>query len=135
MEEYAQLVADPAADAATVLAVMKRLREGCREKPVRLLVGNNGGLAVMLAGCERFVSGGGAGGTDAELASASFDALCGLLHEQPDLAGPVQQDCIQTTEGQTAKPTPEITRLCALVRTAAEVGNVTVLASALKACR
>lgn len=84
-------ISDPKAPAAPMVAVLEAIKAHCKETPVKLLVGNNGGLAVLLAGCERFSSPEAL--ADPALAAvtvAAFEALCGLLFEQPDLAGPVQ---------------------------------------------
>lgn len=85
------LLAEPAASVESVVAVLKSIKTHCSEKPVKLLIGNNGGLAVLLAGCERYTTADAiADATLAGVTTAAFEALCALLFEQPDLAGPVQ---------------------------------------------
>lgn len=52
----------------------------------------------------------------------------------PPLDPRCQADCIATTEGETARPTPEIMRLCGLVKATTAAAD-RVHAHALKACR
>mmetsp|Transcript_24911 Transcript_24911/g.64895 ORF Transcript_24911/g.64895 Transcript_24911/m.64895 type:complete len:510 (+) Transcript_24911:282-1811(+) len=135
VNEYMALLSDDAAPSDKLEAVLKDIKGFCKEKPVKLLMGNNGALAVLLAGCEKFLSGDKYKEPSfGDVLAAAVEALCKLLQEQPDLAGPVQADCFQTTSGETAQPTKEISRLCALVKATADAPEH-VQGEALRACR
>ena len=54
---------------------------------------------------------------------AALSALSSLVHEQPDILGKVQQTCLEVTSGETATPTPEISRILALIKLTSSVGD------------
>ena len=126
LAEYVTLVGGDALDAGAAGTAAEALRGMLKERPVRLLAGNEGALPALLTGAERAVA------TAPAAAEAAIGALVALVHEQPDLLGKVQVSDVETAAGETAEVTPEIARLMAVVQRCEAPAHLTL---ALKACR
>jgi len=127
IEQFKTLVASETIDDDAMDAVATELVTLLKEKPVRLLVGESGFVAVLIAACERFGSHAMSGGSDSSLLSA-VKVFVALVHGQPDLLGRVQSSCLEVAGGETAVPTPEILAVCNLITSHADRPAVQALA-------
>jgi len=115
--EYTEMIAKDSVDPESVQTLMDAMIAHFKDKAVRHLVSSNGGVAVLLAGCEKFVS---SEKSTTEMIAA-FNGLAALVYEHPDILGKVQQTCLEVASGETATPTPEITRIIVLLGLTEEV--------------
>lgn len=112
LDEYMKLLTNDSAETNVVIETCTELVTLMKDKAVRSLVAKNGGLAIVLAGCEKFVV---PEENFDDLKIHSLNVLTSLVFEHPDTLGMVQQSCLEAASGETATPTPEIKRILALL--------------------
>ena len=114
LDEYKALIALEEVTTEALETSVNALITQLKDKPVRVLLGNSGAVVVMMAAVDKFEPQAKASepGSEANFLLA-MKAMNGLVHEQPDLLGKVQDACLAqaAASGETAVPTAEILRV------------------------